>query len=108
MLDVLELRDQFDFVASRDDVENGKPDPEIYHLVSDELGVPPENTLVLEDSPSGVQAALNANMHVIAVGTPFTTDHLLEMETIDNKWVVTNPADVAQVIERKIKEVNGH
>ena len=106
MLDVLQLRDQFDFVASRDDVENGKPDPEIYNLVAGELNVAPENTLVLEDSPSGVQAALNANMHVIAVGTPFTTEHLLEMDTIDNRWVVTNPADVAKVIERKIKEIN--
>lgn len=106
MLDVLDLRDQFDFVASRDDVENGKPDPEIYHLVAGELGIRPENTLVLEDSPSGVQAAINANMHVIAVGTPFTMKHLLDMDSLDNRWVVTDPADVSRVIEQKIDELN--
>ena len=52
VLEILELADAFDFVASRDDVEHGKPDPEIYLLVARELGVPPAQCLVIEDSPS--------------------------------------------------------
>ncbi|MEM9776236.1 MAG: HAD family phosphatase [Chloroflexota bacterium] len=105
ILQILELRDRFDFVATRDDVEFGKPDPEIYNLVAGELNARPDCTLVIEDSPSGVLAAVNANMHVIAVGTPFTTEHLLEADFIDNRWVVTNPADLPDVLNRKIEEM---
>ncbi len=105
ILDILDFRDRFDFVATRDDVEHGKPDPEIYKLVMDELDVRPEKTLALEDSPSGVLAAVNAGIHVVAVGTPFTTDHLLEADFIDNRWVVENPADLPHVLEQKITEI---
>ena len=105
ILQILELRDRFDFVATRDDVEFGKPDPEIYNLVAGELDARPDCTLVLEDSPSGVLAAVNANMHVIAVGTPFTTEHLLEADFIDNRWVVINPTDLPEVLGRKIEEM---
>ena len=76
VLGVLALTEAFDFVATRDDVENGKPDPEIYQLISRELGIVPGDCLVIEDSPSGVQAALAAGMKVVAVATPFTRDRL--------------------------------
>ena len=72
ILQVLNLSEFFNFIASRDDVEMGKPDPEIYRLVSKELDVPPEECLVIEDSPAGVRAALAAGMWCIAVTTPFT------------------------------------
>ncbi|MDX1616345.1 MAG: HAD family phosphatase, partial [Candidatus Promineifilaceae bacterium] len=71
ILEILQLEEAFDFVATRDDVESGKPDPEIYELVAAELGLKPAHCLVIEDSPSGVRAALNAGMEVVAVATPF-------------------------------------
>ena len=52
VLQILKLSDTFDFAATRDDVDSGKPDPEIYNLVSDELEVPASECLVIEDSPS--------------------------------------------------------
>ena len=58
----LKLHDAFDFIATRDDVENGKPDPEIYNLVASELGILIERSMVLEDSPSGVRTAVAAGM----------------------------------------------
>lgn len=93
ILDTLDMRDQFNFVATRDDVTNGKPDAEIYHLVADHLGVSPNNTLVIEDSPSGVQAAINAGMHVIAVSTPFTKTGLRTLADLDPHWIVDDPAE---------------
>lgn len=57
ILAALDLASSFDFIATRDDVESGKPNPEIYTLVSSELGVTPEDILVIENSVSGVQAA---------------------------------------------------
>ncbi|GAB4573065.1 MAG: beta-phosphoglucomutase [Anaerolineae bacterium] len=94
VLEVLGLAEAFDFVATRDDVHRGKPDPEIYELVAAELGVPPGACLVIEDSPAGVQAALAAGMHVIAVSTPFTGPMLHSAGLIDPRWIVDDPAQL--------------
>ncbi|MFW5942393.1 MAG: HAD family hydrolase [Chloroflexota bacterium] len=104
ILDALGLHDAFDFVATRDDVENGKPDPEIYLLAAQELGVSPADCLVVEDTPAGVQAALNAGMQVVAVSTPFTRLRLHEASFLPGVEIVddpeTLPAVVAQIMER--------
>jgi beta-phosphoglucomutase-like phosphatase (HAD superfamily) len=100
ILDALNLRDTFDFVASRDDVEHGKPDPEIYSLVAKVLGIPPEETLAIEDSPSGVKAALAAGMHVIAVTTQFTKTSFKQNPILDERWVVHDPTMLHAVFER--------
>lgn len=104
VLDALDLSDDFDFVATRDDVENGKPDAEIYLLTAGELGVSPEECLVVEDSPAGVQAALAAGMHVVAVSTPFTRHRLHQTGLLPRERIVdepdTLPATIAQIIEQ--------
>ena len=98
VLDILNLTDTFDFVASRDDVEHGKPDPEIYLLVADELGVSPEECLVVEDSPTGVKAALAAGMDVVAVSTPFTHQRLGEEALLPPGHIVDDPATLPDVV----------
>lgn len=98
VLDVLELAHWFDFVATRDDVEHGKPDPAIYNLVREHLEVPAAQCLVIEDSPSGVQAALNAEMHVVAVTTPFTKEKIREVDGLNPRRIVDDPADLIPVI----------
>jgi beta-phosphoglucomutase-like phosphatase (HAD superfamily) len=100
ILSVLDWTDKFDFIATRDDVLLGKPDPEIYFLVSDEMGIPPEECLVIEDSSYGAQAALSAGMHVIAVSTRFTKAGLHALKTLDPRWIVDDPAMVMETVER--------
>ena len=56
------------FIAA-EDVSRGKPDPEGYRLAAHELGVAPEDCLVLEDAPAGIGAGLAAGAHVLAVAT---------------------------------------
>jgi sugar-phosphatase len=56
-------------LVTAEDVESGKPDPAGYLSAAARLGVEPAHTLVLEDSPAGVDAALSAGMNVIAVLT---------------------------------------
>jgi beta-phosphoglucomutase len=106
VLKVLELENAFDFVASRDDVERGKPDPEIYNLVAMELAVPVEECLVIEDSPSGVKAALAAGMHVIAVTTPFTRKSIHKGRLLEERWIVDDPDTLPQVVGQLIAEHN--
>jgi beta-phosphoglucomutase len=104
VLKILDLEETFNFVASRDDVEHGKPDPEIYTLVARELGVPREECLVIEDSPTGVKAALAAGMWVIAVTTPFTREAFYKNQLLDNRWVVDDPYALPQVVRDLVEE----
>ncbi|MBP2315187.1 HAD family hydrolase [Azospirillum soli] len=76
----------FAFGISRDDVTNGKPDPEPYLLAAERLGVPPEACAVIEDSPTGARAGKAAGMLTIAWPQP---PHLL-FEAADH--VVEDPA----------------
>lgn len=103
VLKILELEEAFDFVASRDDVNRGKPDPEIYLLVATELQVLPSNCLVIEDSPSGVQAALAAEMNCIAVTTPLTREALHAKDLLDERWIVDNPDDLTAVVREMME-----
>ncbi|MDX2467824.1 MAG: HAD family phosphatase, partial [Acidimicrobiia bacterium] len=97
VLEILELRNRFDFIATRDDVSNGKPDPEIYLLVAAELQADPAQCLVIEDSPTGVAAAIAAGMRCVAVATPFTKDALHSSGLLDERWIVDDPADQTRV-----------
>jgi beta-phosphoglucomutase-like phosphatase (HAD superfamily) len=100
----LDLTQRFDFIATSDDVEHGKPDPEIYHLVSSELGVSPNECLVLEDSPSGVKAALAAGMWCVAVTTPFTRQGVHDLGLLEERWIVNDTDQVVNVVRQMIEE----
>ena len=54
---------QVDVVASSEDIERGKPHPDLFLCAAKKLGVPPENCIVIEDSDVGIEAAKNAGMH---------------------------------------------
>ena len=102
VLSILGFQADFDFVATRDDVEQPKPHPEIYLLVSSELDVPPTECLVIEDSPAGVQAATSAGMDVIAVTTLFTREKFREQELLDRRFVVDEPAELPHVMWERL------
>ena len=106
ILRILDLEHAFDFIASRDDVEQGKPDPEIYNLVAAELDVPTEDCLVIEDSPIGVKAALAAGMSVIAVTIPFTREAFRKSHLLDQRWIVDNPETLPEVVNNLMAEHN--
>jgi HAD superfamily hydrolase (TIGR01509 family) len=62
---------RFRTLACGDEVENGKPAPDIFLLAAERLQVAPENCLALEDSGPGCQAAAAAGMRVAVVnGNP--------------------------------------
>jgi len=63
-------------LVTADDVKRGKPDPEVYLLAAERLGVAPERCIVVEDSPAGIEAALAAGMRVVAVATTHAQEEL--------------------------------
>ena len=54
------LENEFDAIVSGYMVEHGKPEPDIYVYAARQLGLKPENCIVLEDSPAGILAAYRA------------------------------------------------
>ena len=59
-----------DVVLSNEDVERSKPDPQIFQVAMRRLGVAPDETLVVEDNPHGVEAARASGAHVMVVQSP--------------------------------------
>lgn len=80
--------------------------PEIYLLVAKELEVAPADCLVIEDSPSGVKAAVSAGMHCIAVATPFTRQQLHASQVLDAKWIVDEPSQLLEIVRRKYDDAS--
>ena len=68
----LGLLEYFDVIHTSDDVERTKPDPSLYQLALQSLGLSPIEAIVLEDSPNGVIAAKDAGIFTIAVPNPLT------------------------------------
>lgn len=70
ILSVTDLSKYFDVVLSSDVVEKGKPAPDLFLETARQLGVHPENCLVVEDSQYGVEAAKRAFMYCIGIPDP--------------------------------------
>jgi HAD superfamily hydrolase (TIGR01509 family) len=64
---MFDLQDYFCDLVGGDQVTNGKPNPEPYLLACEKLGVEPSRALVIEDSPNGVRAGINAGSMVIHI-----------------------------------------
>jgi len=77
MLEALGLARYFQAIVAAEDVERGKPDPQVFLLAADLLGVPPSRAIVVEDAAAGIEAARRAGMRSIGVsrnGTPLAAD----------------------------------
>lgn len=71
-LEALKIRPLFDSVKCACEAGAGKPAPDVYLLVAEELGVHPRHCLVFEDVPMGILAGKNAGMAVCAVEDEFS------------------------------------
>ena len=70
------LTGRFDAIVSADDVAAAKPDPAIFLLAAERLGLAPERIVVFEDTPNGVQAANRARMISVAIPNTFPESDL--------------------------------
>lgn len=69
MMNLSGLTPFLDVRLSNEDVSRAKPDPEIYLKGISELGLTPQEVLILEDNDHGIQAARASGAHVLVVGT---------------------------------------
>jgi len=69
-------------LVTSDDVTNGKPHPEPYLKGAEQLGFRPEECLVIEDAPAGIQAASSAGMKVIGMASTYKPDRLTQADAV--------------------------
>ena len=69
VLDHLKIRHYFKSIRHAQNIEKGKPNPEIFLKVSEDLGFLPQHCLVFEDSPTGIETARRAGCPAIALTT---------------------------------------
>jgi HAD superfamily hydrolase (TIGR01509 family) len=98
-LDRMGMSHEFKAVVAGEDVENGKPDPEVFLTAANELGADPERCVVFEDAHVGIEAGLAAGMKVIAVSTTHPA------ETLQDAHLVVGGLDDLSI--GKISEVLG-
>ena len=81
MLAKIGIIEYMDLIISNEDVKNSKPHPEMYWKTMSMMGVLPEETLIVEDSPHGLLAASRSRANVLRVDNP----HDLTLEKIESK-----------------------
>lgn len=73
----------FDLILTQEDVSKKKPDPECFLKAMAHFEVPPEDTIIFEDSESGIEAALNSGAGVCRVMDYLETRNRPDLEGID-------------------------
>ncbi len=102
ILKTLKLEHEIDAIVTEEDVENGKPDPEIFLKAAEKCLAQPENCVVLEDSPAGVQAARAAGMKVIALTTTRPPEELREADLVVENLMVLTPEIIESLLEKEL------
>jgi beta-phosphoglucomutase len=79
ILERVGIKGMFDAVADGNIIHKAKPDPEVFLKAAEMVGIKPDYCVVFEDAVAGVQAALNAGMRCVGVGSPevLTKAHLV-------------------------------
>jgi beta-phosphoglucomutase len=67
IVDVLGIDHFFGAITSAEDVQRGKPDPQVFLVAAERLGVSPVRCIVVEDAPAGLEGARRGGMRAIGV-----------------------------------------
>ena len=102
VLDRLGARGLFGAVVHGMDVTRGKPDPQVFLIAAERLGVPPEHCAVIEDAPPGIAAAKAAGMAGIGlVSTGRTRESLSAADLVVGSLAELSPEIVRSLIDRR-------
>jgi len=82
ILDGLDIRKYFTSIVTAEDVTVSKPDPETFLKCASLLQADPKACIVFEDSPKGVETALNAGMQCVVLTTMHTKEEFNQFGNI--------------------------
>ncbi len=83
VLNTLDLWYYFVAVRHSGDVQRGKPDPQVYNILLEEMGVPPNDCVIFEDTPTGALAASRAGCKVIVVTTTHSPSEFSDIPNVE-------------------------
>jgi HAD superfamily hydrolase (TIGR01509 family) len=98
LVDELGLRPYFAAICPGNDLPS-KPDPALFRLAADRLGVPYKHCIVIEDALAGVEAARRAGMKCIAVATTNPPEALVGADLLVGRLDQLTIQDVEKWIE---------
>lgn len=95
LLNHLSLRHYFDFVLTSNDVQKVKPNPDLYLLALEKLGITSKEAIVFEDSPNGIKAAKAAGLYCVAVPNDITREMPIQIaDLIVDSFLDLSPAEL--------------
>lgn len=97
-IDVLGFREYLPQMVAGDEVEHGKPAPDIFLKAAGKIRMPPSQCVVFEDAVAGVQAARAAGMKVVAVTTTRRAEDLHEADIIVDRLDQLSMAAIASLL----------
>ncbi|MCL2323073.1 MAG: HAD family phosphatase [Oscillospiraceae bacterium] len=100
IVDNLKIRGYFDFIIHAMQVNEGKPNPEIYLKAAKGIHEDPNKCIVIEDSIPGIKSALSANMKVIAITTTHKKDELKDASLIIDSFSELNMEVLESLINK--------
>lgn len=101
VLEALGVRDCFPHIVCSDDVQHGKPHPEVFLKAAEKLGLPPTRCVVIEDAVVGVQAAKAAGACCLAVATTHPAHKLAEADRTVESLAVVTAEDLRRLVDAR-------
>ena len=103
VIERLELGRWLDAVVTGRDVTRGKPDPQVFLLAAERLGVPPARCVVIEDAPVGIAAARAAGMAAVALAsTGRTRESLAAADLVIDRLDELSPERLRRLTDRRV------
>ena len=102
LLTSLDIKQYFDVIITAADVKNGKPAPDVFLIAAMRLNVNPNNCIVIEDAPVGIEAAIKAEMKVIALTTTHEKEELIDANLIIKNLSYITINDIFSLLKLKI------
>ncbi|MBQ9424788.1 MAG: HAD family phosphatase [Erysipelotrichaceae bacterium] len=65
IMDSLKIRDYFEWVLSGHGLSKGKPDPLIYNMAAEKMGIDKKDLMIIEDSPNGIRAGIASGIYTV-------------------------------------------
>jgi beta-phosphoglucomutase family hydrolase len=105
LLSSLNITKYFDEIITAEDVKKGKPAPDVFLICAERLDIKPENCIVIEDAPVGIEAAKRANMSSIALTTTHSKEELVNANLVANDLSSININDILKLLNLNSSEI---
>ena len=101
------VTDHFQVIVTGDDVDFGKPDPAIYRLACQRLGISPDSAVAVEDAVSGIKAAKGAGICCVAVSGHESAKQLRDAgaDHVIENFISFSPADLRSILRRNHQRI---